>query len=110
MQDLNIYFSRLLLLMAQHHVMGARTPHIPKRQESTMDTDGIMTDEDIMSPGGSGGGDGDDIGGGPGRGAFEDEEDDEQTGNSKHKTMFGFNGAPGEEVTNSLLWENYSCL
>ena len=42
--------SRLVLLMAQHNVMHGRAPIIPKRQESTMDTDGIMTDEDLLTP------------------------------------------------------------
>lgn len=42
--------SKLVMLMAQHEVMGTRMPKMPKRQESTMDTDGIMTDEDLLSP------------------------------------------------------------
>ena len=42
--------SKLVLLMAQHEVMGTRMPKIPKRQESMMDTDGIMTDDDLLTP------------------------------------------------------------
>jgi len=53
--------------MAQHHVMGDRVPVVPERQvrrrdhepweakmrvlqDTVMDTDGIMTDEDLLTP------------------------------------------------------------
>lgn len=42
--------NRLVLLMAQHNVMAGRAPKLPERQVSTMDTDGIMTDEDLLTP------------------------------------------------------------
>lgn len=42
--------SKLVLLMAQHGVMGrGRMPKIPERQESCMDTDGIGCDDDVAS-------------------------------------------------------------
>ncbi len=79
------------MLMAQHQVMGMRMPKIPKRQESTMDTDGIMTDEDIM-----GDGDGDNI---MDDCVGDDDDDDDvavDLGNST-RGVFGLNGA-GEQV------------
>lgn len=42
--------SKLVMLMATHNVMHGRMPLIPKRQESTMDTDGILTDDDLLTP------------------------------------------------------------
>jgi hypothetical protein len=42
--------SKLVSLMAQHAVMGGRMPKLPKRQESMIDTDGIMTDDDLLTP------------------------------------------------------------
>lgn len=42
---------KLVMLMAQHDVMHGRIPQLPERQESTiMDTDGICTEEDILTP------------------------------------------------------------
>ncbi len=68
---------RIVSLMAQHHVMGSRMPKIPERQESMMDTDGIMTDEDLLTP--------------PG-------EEDSTPNIQQQQNVFNFNGTSQEMV------------